>query len=433
MLPCYDYFAESIKQNPAMESLKITNHHLPPSPWLENSILSVVETFSKVHGRMTTLELSNCSLSEDDISALTKFLAGNKTITTLNLSRNNISYADSAKALAKAIKKHPVLCNLNLANVSLGGSENIDVLDKILDACKTCESLEIGHEDFDSKCVEMVAKFIGRKNSLTSFSLIGADVDNSNKKLLTNALVKKNNTIEKFSLRSNNLQLPGIIRNTMKITKGLSNLTHLDLSYNSLPVTGAKAMAKFLEADCNLVSLIMTHNRLTTKGANVLLPVLKGNTSLKHLDLSCNWLNDDVAPLVVDLLGNNSALVNFDLSGNKSLRTVREERHQFSWHGGRTTIPRREGGRFVIVKEALLDTTSFKSIASSNHTCALKMSGRNQGDTFEETVRLVGCSRGYRLSSVFVQKCFKLITISFSMQCDHRSMLLKQAKARRFG
>ena len=399
MMPCYEYFADSIKQNPAMESLKITNHHLPPSPWLENNILPVLETFSNKHGRMTTLELSNCSLSADDISALTKFLAGNKTITTLNLSRLHIESPDTVNALAKAIKKHPVLCNVNLAYVCLGGSEN-SALDKILAACKTCDSLEIGHKDFDSKCVAAVAKFLGRKNSLTSFSLIGAAVDKDNKKLLSEALVK-NKTIEKFCLRSNKLQLPGIIRNTKKVTKALSRLTHLDLSYNSLPAAGVKVLAKFLESDCNLVSLIMSNNHLTQKGANVLLPVLKGNTSLKHLDLSCNWLNDSIVPLVVALLGKNSTLASFDLSGNKSLTTVREEKRRFSWYTNRVwTVPRREGGRHAIVKGALFDTTSIDSIVSSNHTCALKMSGYvnadskhyNKAQHYEETVAKVRSS-----------------------------------------
>eukprot|EP00984_Skeletonema_dohrnii_P039031 scaffold42957_cov105-Skeletonema_dohrnii-CCMP3373.AAC.3 len=51
MLPCYEYFADGIKHNPAMESLKITNHNLPPSPWLDTSILSVLEVFSNEHGR----------------------------------------------------------------------------------------------------------------------------------------------------------------------------------------------------------------------------------------------------------------------------------------------------------------------------------------------------------------------------------------------
>ena len=283
MMPCYDYFAGSVKQRPALESLKITNFFLPASPWLENNIISVVETFSNKHGRVTTLELSNCSLSTGDLSSLVKFLAENKTLSTLNISRNNIESEDIVKALAKAIKKHPALCNVNLAYCSLAGGH--DVLEKILAACKNCDSLEIGHEDFDSECVAAVAKFLGKKNSLTSFSLMGATLDKENKKLMSEALVKNKN-IEKLCLQHNKLALPGIIKNTKKATKSLSRLTHLDLSHNSLPAAGAKAMAKFLEGeDCKLVTLIMSNNHLTSKGASVLLPALKKNTSLQNLDL----------------------------------------------------------------------------------------------------------------------------------------------------
>ena len=376
-------------QKPAMESLKMTNFHMPPSPWLENSIISVLESFSDHHGRFSSLELSNCSLSSDDFTALTTFLADNTTITTLNISRNNITSLDTAKDLAKAIKKHPALCNVNLGHVSFGGSEN--VLDKMLKACKTCDSLEIGHEDFDSKCVELIANFLGKKNSLTSFSLVGASVDKDNKTLLSESLVK-NKSLRKLRLHSNKLQLPGIIRSTKRST---SRLTHLDLSYTSLQATGVKAIAKFLEKDSTLFSLIMTNNHLTSKGVAHLLPVLKENTTLKHLDLSSNWLNDGIAPLVIDVLGNNITLTRLDLSGNKSLTAVREERTRYSWWGNRSwTIPRREGGRFAIVKGALFNTTSINAIVNSNHTCALKMSGYMNGDTrrynknqhFEETI-----------------------------------------------
>lgn len=84
-------------------------------------------------------------------------------------------------------------------------------MDKILAACKDCNCLAIGHEDFDTESVAIFAKFIGKKNSLTSFSLTGASVDKDNKKLLTDALIK-NKSIKKLCLHSNQLQLPGIRR-----------------------------------------------------------------------------------------------------------------------------------------------------------------------------------------------------------------------------
>lgn len=38
---------------------------------------------------------------------------------------------------------------------------------------------------------------------------------------------------------------------------------------------------------------------------------------------------------------------------------------------------------------ALLDTTSFQTIANSNHTCAVKLSNMNQDNLFEETIRKI--------------------------------------------
>ena len=376
-----------IKHRPLMESFKITNHHLPPSPWLGESVLPVLETFSSRRGKMTVLELSNCGLSSGDISSLTKFLARNETLTLLNISRNNIESVDTVKDLAKAIKKHPSLCIVNLAYCSLGGGSS-DALEKILAACKTCDALEIGHTDFTPECVAVVTKFLRKKHSLSEFSLKGAIVDSDNKALLTDAITK-NKSITKLCLHSNSLQLPGIIRNNKKIMNSFSRLTHLDMSFNKLPVQGAKVLAKLLEnEDCALVTLVLSKNKLTTKGANALLPALKDNTTLKTLDLSHNWLSDGVADVVIDLLKNNSTLTSFDLSGNKLLKAVRKERTADRWYW-RRCVARRDGARFMIMANALFDTTSLDAIANSNHTCAVLTSGKNVADFYEETIRKV--------------------------------------------
>ena len=390
MLPCYEYFAQGIQSHTSLETFKIVNHHLPPESWLGNSVLPSLGNISTLNA----LELSNCSLSAAALSSLVEFVANNTTLSTLNLSHSNIESEDTAKALAKALKKHPAICNVNLAYCSLAGGST--VVDKILSACKNCDSLEIGHEDFDKESVAMVAKFIGKKNSVTSFSLTGAPVDNDNKKLLSDALVK-NKTIESLCMHSNQLQLPGIIRNTKKITKSLSRLTSLDLSRNSLPLAGTKVMASFLESeDCKLITLIMSNNHLTSKGTNVLLPALKKNTTLQQLDLSRNWLNDKCCPAVIDMLRNNSTLLRFDLTGNKSLKTVQQRARrrwgyvdgQFGFDESRSS-PQVDGGRAKIVKGALFDTASLDSIAASNHTCAVSMTGFNHNDSFEETIRKV--------------------------------------------
>eukprot|EP00985_Skeletonema_marinoi_P016006 scaffold8470_cov61-Skeletonema_marinoi.AAC.1 len=43
LLPCYEYFAQGIQRHTSLETFKIINYHLPPSSWLENSILPSLE------------------------------------------------------------------------------------------------------------------------------------------------------------------------------------------------------------------------------------------------------------------------------------------------------------------------------------------------------------------------------------------------------
>jgi len=383
MMQCYDYFAVGIQTCRELECFKISDYNLPPSPWLGSNILPVLDRNS----RLKTLELSNCSLSAADLSSLVKLLAGNKSISSFDISRSNIESVETVKALAKAIKKHPTLRNVNLAYCSLGNG-SIVALKKMLKACKDCASLEIGHEDFNAKCGAAVAKFIAEKNSLVSFSLLGATLDKASKKAMTDAIVK-NKTIKKLCLRSNKLQLPGIIRNSKKTLNALSRLTHLDLSCNKLSSQGAKMMAAFIEKpECKLVTLILSNNHLTSKGADVLLPAMKKNTSLQHIDLSANWLSDAVAPAVLDLLKDNSQLLTLDLSGNKSLRTHNEVRTR-SEQGWGWNYNREDAGCAEIVKGALFDIASLDALVRSNHVCVVKMKVGNRGDLYEETIRKV--------------------------------------------
>eukprot|EP00984_Skeletonema_dohrnii_P007313 scaffold2646_cov60-Skeletonema_dohrnii-CCMP3373.AAC.2 len=119
--------------------------------------------------------------------------------------------------------------------------------------------------------------------------------------------------------------------------------------------------------------------------------------TLQHLDLSQNWITNKSVPAVIDLLQNNSSLVTLDLSGNKGLKTVEKRafRGRWGYRDGRWGYdesharPQIDGGRTKIVKDALFDTTSLESIISSNHTCAVFMTGFNHNDSYEETIRKI--------------------------------------------
>ena len=43
MLPAYEYFAQGIEHHSDVSTFKISNFHLPPSPWLGDSVLPALE------------------------------------------------------------------------------------------------------------------------------------------------------------------------------------------------------------------------------------------------------------------------------------------------------------------------------------------------------------------------------------------------------
>ena len=118
-MPYYDYFAAGVQACRDLESFSISNYYLPPSPWLGKSILPVLS----VNRGLETLELSNCSLSNDDFLALSNWIAGNSTLSLVNFSRNNIESVDAIKSLAKAIRKHPSIRHVNLWRIAVLATE----------------------------------------------------------------------------------------------------------------------------------------------------------------------------------------------------------------------------------------------------------------------------------------------------------------------
>lgn len=260
-------------------------------------------------------------------------------------------------------------------------------INKLLFASKDLASLSLGHSSFSSECVALVAKFLGKRISIKTFSLDGAKVDKEGKKLLSHAL-RKNRSITDLTLHNNSLKLPFMQKNSLE---SMDRLTFLDLSFNSFPSQGASIMAELLKTNTTLIELVLSNNRMTTASAKKILPALKDNSSLQHLDLSNNWFNDDsTAPIVIDALRGNSSLFTLDLSGNKSMKVQHRGRYRWdSENGCYKRSPVVNGSRMLIIKGALFDTSSLEAVANSNHKCAVKMSDRNMNNSHELTIAAI--------------------------------------------
>ena len=185
------------------------------------------------------------------------------------------------------------------------------------------------------------------------------------------------------------MQLPKGVLNNNNL-ESLCRLTSLDLSNNTFPATGAKGIAGLLSNSASrLSSLNLAGNRLTSASAKIIFPALKGNNTLLHLDMSNNSLGEPAVPSIIELLRQNSTLRTLDIMGNASIKFKSGGGYDYRSYfagGGLTRKPVVPRGKIDIEQKALFDTTSLQSIASSNHTCAVKMSNANVFDSHAKTI-----------------------------------------------
>ena len=175
------------------------------------------------------------------------------------------------------------------------GEGDVGLLSKFLFSCKDLDDLSIGHASFGTEGLGLVAKFLGKKINVTSFALVSVTINKECKAILAKSLAVRNRSarpLTSLCLRSNEMDLPAVIRGTKNGLQTLDNLTSLELSNNRLPVAGAKVLAKVLQTNPALTTLNLSGNRLTNKGARDLLAPLKDEgATLNHLDISNNWIS----------------------------------------------------------------------------------------------------------------------------------------------
>ncbi|EJK57718.1 hypothetical protein THAOC_22197, partial [Thalassiosira oceanica] len=359
--PHYDYFASTVKTKGDLESIRIANFFLPPGSYFEDTILPLLD---RSKNTLETLDLSNCGLSKDNIKAVLDFVSKNESLHSLDLS-NNILDVETATLLSSAIKGHPILYRVNLAKSDLGGGD-LGVLNKLLYGCKDIDELLLGHTTFDTKCVDLLSKFLGKKISLTILSLDGPKLGSKGKRALARGL-KKNKSLRELCLHNNGAKFEEIFGGDD--VQSLRRLTLLDFSGNSFPAGGAQVLAASLSGNTTLQSLTISKCRLRSEAAKVFLPELERNTTLRFLDLSRNYLNDDVAPVVCDVLKRNTTLTSLYLEGNNKLRVMSGGRRQWNRvERAYENLPTVQRGRSEIIS-CLFDPSSLQSLVDSNHTC----------------------------------------------------------------
>ena len=369
-----EQFVEDLESyDGGIKRFSITNAMLPPSPFFSTSIMPVLEANITT---ITSLELVSCDLKSTDVEFISRYIKKNKSLSILNLSRNELFGNDentAAKHLAKSMKKHQELSFVDLSKTGLG--MNNDGIKIILEGSKGINSLVVNDNAFDKEGLALVTNFLWRKNEVSEFSMAGAGIGEEKEgktkaRILRDAL-EKNTTLEQLCLARNDLgSNERVLSIVMSGIKESVSLTYIDLSGNGIKKMPAiKSIAKYLASNPALVELDLSHNRIPAKIASTLIKALEENTTLQHLSLVDNRIGDTDVPAIVDMLKKNTTLRSLDLKHNN--------------------IKSNTSGRKDLFK-AICDTTSLDSIANnSNHTCCLTVAGCNYKGIYEHELRKI--------------------------------------------
>jgi len=396
----WEQFAGVLGEKDQLEDMVIADIVLPPSPFFAEKLVPALQ---KSSSSLLRLDLIDCNLT--DFESVAQLLKKTTALISLGLSGNQIENVSDAKVLSAAMAKHKTLSFVDLSKCGLNKSE--DILSLLLKGSKKLNGLDLSGNNFKTKSLMLIAKFLSTHKAITVLNLGG---NKFGEKSVTafNTAVEKNKTLEELSLASTSTKTKMTLSPTILRSLVLNDtLLHIDLSHNRLLIDAQRRIIKHVKRNPPLSALTLEKCGISSKSAEGLCNALKRNTNLAHLFLQNNNFNDDSVPFFVDALRNNSTLLTLQMTGNNF-----------------TVAP----GRKELINGALCDPTSLQTIAESNHTCLVALNKGNNGnhETHENGFWNINAleNEGQKIRYKVVLSLFTLKTIKLN-HCDFQHVPLE--------
>ncbi|CAF0899764.1 unnamed protein product, partial [Adineta ricciae] len=291
---------------------------------------------------LTTLDLSQEDIGDAHTQYLAIGLRNNTTLTTMNLSRNQIMYvgaqhlADATLAildlscnqigavgvqhLSEALRTNNSLTVLDLGSTWLRnkndkiGDIGAQYLGSALQDNKTLTVLNIDYNGIKSTGAQHLAAGLRHNMALTELNFDGNPIGDVGIQYFADALMA-NKTLTTFSLYWNDIGKAGAQYLAVAL-KNNTTLTTLNLESNSIGDSGVKYLADALCNNMTLTTLNLSNNKIERTGAQYLADALIKNATLTILDLDTNEIMAGGAKYITDALRDNTTLTTLNMSNN---------------------------------------------------------------------------------------------------------------------
>jgi Ran GTPase-activating protein (RanGAP) involved in mRNA processing and transport len=236
-------------------------------------------------------------------------------ITSLDFSYNNLD-ATAIHTIAEALSINTTIETLRLRNIKLVESRGHEIIEALRNN-KTITSLDIGRNNLDASKWDDLDEDIDEEYDKYGVYAIIEDYT-----IAIANMIKENTTIVKLNLERNCLGEIGIdvIADALRVN---TTITNLNLSRNNLEEYGTQKITDALNMNTTITKLNLSDNWLGEDGALVIAKALYVITTLRSLNLSHNYLRRNSFSsemgiiAIANALCKNKSITELDLEHNK--------------------------------------------------------------------------------------------------------------------
>jgi Ran GTPase-activating protein (RanGAP) involved in mRNA processing and transport len=242
------------------------------------------------HPTLTMMGLRRCLLGRDEAREIGMVLCNIPSLQSLDLVGSDLGSAELAE-LAPALYRSTSIKVLDISRNMLDDMESAEILRDILRRNKSIITLNLSRNAFGytTGAVDCIAEGLGDKSTLLEINLLRCALGDGNVSILAQNLGSRNTTLQKLKLGMNSITSTGVgvLLDTMEHG---CHITDLDLENNRFGNVGASLVARALANNelPNLTRLSLSECWIGDDGFVALMSALEQNTSLLHLDMRNN-------------------------------------------------------------------------------------------------------------------------------------------------
>jgi Ran GTPase-activating protein (RanGAP) involved in mRNA processing and transport len=285
-----------------------------------NSIIEMLRMNTTIH----TIDLSSMRMNLGNPEII-DVLRENRTIHTINLSDNRLNEEDVVPFM-NCFKSNTTIRNLNLSKMNLNLHAFTELCD-VLRTNSTLTTLNISHNKMNDEKLQQLGRGLVFNNSIHTLHMNGIHFDVSRMVLLVKIL--------RYATKIHTLSLNDCILTNKLLIILLSVSTIHNLSFNgcwTLRITRELVDAFETNTTLNVLSLRNIH--LVDNSASRLYDILVRNTSIHTLDISHNEINDFAASRIASAIERNTIMEvllmkNVKIS-RRGIQEIKDSRRNFN-------------------------------------------------------------------------------------------------------